>query len=91
MSEKESKKSNGRGGARPGAGRPKGSLDKGNAAIREMIVDALNGVGGVTYLQSVAQSHPGPFLSLIGKVLPMQIEGGDADKPLNLNVTFKDV
>lgn len=91
MSEKESKKSNGRGGARPGAGRPKGSLDKGNAAIREMIVDALNGVGGVAYLQSVAQSHPGPFLSLIGKVLPMQIEGGDADKPLNLNVTFKDV
>lgn len=91
MSEKESKKSNGRGGTRPGAGRPKGSLDKGNAAIREMIVDALNGVGGVAYLQSVARSHPGPFLSLIGKVLPMQIEGGDADRPLNLNVTFKDV
>ena len=61
--EKESKKSNGRGGARPGAGRPKGSLDKGNAAIREMIVESLHGVGGVEYLQRVAESHPAAFLS----------------------------
>lgn len=73
-SEKESKKSNGRGGPRPGSGRPKGSLDKGNAAIREMIVDALNGVGGVEYLQTVASSHPAAFLSLVGKVMPTQIE-----------------
>lgn len=78
-SEKESKKSNGKGGARPGAGRPKGSLDKGNAAIREMIVEALHGVGGVQYLQTVAASHPAAFLSLIGKVMPTQITGADGD------------
>lgn len=72
--EKESKNSN-RGGARPGAGRPKGSLDKGNAMIREMIVDALNGVGGVEYLESTARSHPAAFLSLIGKVMPIQVTG----------------
>lgn len=72
-SEKESKKSIGKGGPRPGAGRPKGSLDKGNALIREMIVEALNGVGGVAYLQQTAQSHPAAFLSLIGKVMPVQI------------------
>lgn len=75
-SEKQSRKS-GRGGARPGAGRPKGSLDKGNALIREMIVEALHGVGGVAYLQSTAQSHPAAFLSLIGKVMPVQVEGGE--------------
>lgn len=75
-SEKESKKSNGRGGARPNAGRPAGSLDKGNAMIREMIVEALDGVGGVQYLQGVAASHPAAFLSLIGKVIPIQVEGG---------------
>jgi len=74
-SEKESKKSNGKGGARPGAGRPKGSLDKGNKLIREMIVDALDKAGGVEYLQSVAQSHPAAFLSLIGKVMPVQVTG----------------
>lgn len=39
-----------------------------------MIVDALDGVGGVTYLQGVAASHPAAFLSLLSKVMPTQIE-----------------
>ena len=43
--EKQSNNSN-RGGTRPGAGRPKGSLDKGNALIREMVAEALNRAGG---------------------------------------------
>lgn len=80
--EKQSKNSN-RGGARQGAGRPKGSLDKGNAMIREMIVDALDGVGGVEYLQKTALSHPAAFLSLIGKVMPIQI-AGDPENPLKM-------
>ena len=68
------------GGARPGAGRPKGSLDKGNALIREMVAQALDQAGGVEYLARVAESHPGPFLGLVGKVLPIQLtgEGGGA-------------
>lgn len=70
--EKQSKKS-GKGGARPGAGRPKGSLDKGNATIRQMIVQALDGLGGVAYLEETAKSHPAAFLSLIGKVMPIEI------------------
>lgn len=88
--EKKSKQSSGRGGARPGAGRPKGSLDKGNALIREMIVEALNGAGGVRYLEGVARTHPAAFLSLVGKVMPIQV-AGDPDNPLlaNLTVTFK--
>ena len=40
-----------------------------------MIVDALNDVGGVKYLADVAGSHPAAFLSLIGKVMPVQISG----------------
>jgi hypothetical protein len=78
-SEKQSKKPQGpgKGGARPGSGRPKGSLDKGNAAIRAMVVDALDGLGGVTYLRDVARTHPAAFLSLLGKILPTQIEGPD--------------
>jgi hypothetical protein len=76
ISGKQSKKSKGgRGGPRPGSGRPKGSLDKGNAAIREMVVDALDELGGVEYLKGVADSHPAAFLSLLGKILPTQIEG----------------
>jgi hypothetical protein len=71
--EKESKKSSGRGGAREGAGRPKGSLDKGNATIRQMIVEALDLAGGVEYLKTTAASHPAAFLSLIGKVMPIEV------------------
>lgn len=70
---KESKKSIGRGGPRAGSGRPKGSLDKGNAMIREMIVEALDAAGGVEYLKTTAASHPAAFLSLIGKVMPVQL------------------
>jgi len=73
MSEKQSTKSK-RGGARPNAGRPKGSLDKGNAAIREMVVDALHAVGGVEYLVGLATSHPAVFSNLVSKVMPTQIE-----------------
>lgn len=74
MTEKQSKVSS-RGGKREGAGRPKGSVDKGNAMIREMIVEALDRVGGVDYLIRQAEEQPKAFLSLIGKVMPVQLEG----------------
>ncbi len=64
-----------RGGARPGGGRPKGSLDKGNALIRQLACQALEQAGGVEYLARVAETHPGPFLSLLGKILPTQVTG----------------
>lgn len=50
--------------------------------IREMIVQALDGVGGVDYLQEVARSHPTAFLGLVGKVIPVQVDAAvqlDAD------------
>lgn len=80
--EKQSKVTKRAGGKRPGAGRPKGSLDKGNAAIRDLIVSALDELGGVQYLKDTALSHPAAFLSLIGKTMPLQVtgEGGDAVK-----------
>jgi len=86
--ENQSKKSS-RGGARPGAGRPKGSLDKGNAVIRDMIVKALKGVGGVEYLERLAVTHPPAFASLIGRAMPTQVtgEGGGAIKH-SIKVTF---
>lgn len=88
--EKQSKKSTGKGGARPGAGRPKGSLDSGNKILREMIVEALDGVGGIQYLQDTALSHPAAFLSLISKVLPLQVVGGeDGDQPIKHHMTLE--
>ena len=65
------------------AGRPKGATDKKNKLLKEMILDALEGVGGVEYLQERATDPKtaGAFLGLIGKVLPMTIVG-DADNPI---------
>jgi hypothetical protein len=40
-----------------------------------MIVDALDNLGGVEYLETTARSHPAAFLSLLGKVMPVQVEG----------------
>lgn len=78
-----------KGGARPGGGRPKGSLDKGNALIREMIVKALDEVGGVEYLKTTAVTHTAAFLALIGKVMPVQVEGGDSPIKHSIKVTFE--
>lgn len=88
MAEKQSKLSTGKGGAREGAGRPKGSLDKGNALIRELIVQALDQVGGVDYLADVARSHPAAFVSLIGKTMPLQVTGAGGG-PVEVGVKFE--
>lgn len=87
MNEKQSTLSN-RGGARQGAGRPKGSLDKGNAILREMIVEALDVAGGVQYLVEKAESHPQAFMSLIGRVLPMQVTG-EGGGEIKVSVAWK--
>lgn len=64
-----------KGEKRPNQGRPKGVTNKDTALIRDMVCKALNTVGGVQYLADVALSHPGPFLALVGKVLPVQVTG----------------
>lgn len=86
--EKKSMKST-RGGARAGAGRPAGSLDKGNSLIREMVVSALDKAGGVKYLTSIAASHPAAFLSLVGKVMPVQIEGAGPNGEIQATLTIE--
>lgn len=85
MSEKQSNKSIGRGGKREGAGRPKGSLDKGNALIREMVADALDAAGGIDYLVKQANEKPAAFLALLGKVLPVQITGANGGPVETIN------
>lgn len=60
-----------------GKGRPKGSVNKNTAAIKDMILQALNEAGGVQYLVEQAEKNPGPFMTLVGKVLPMQVTGED--------------
>jgi len=78
-----------KGEKRPKQGRPPGTPNKDTALIRDMIAQALNEVGGVQYLASVAQSHPGPFLALVGKVMPVQVTGADGGAVQHaIRVTF---
>ncbi len=58
----------------PGPGRPRGSKNKAPAELRNMILKALDESGGVDYLVQQAKENPGPFLSLIGKVLPKEVD-----------------
>lgn len=70
-----------KGEKRPKQGRPKGVLNKNNQAIRDMIVAALDQVGGVDYLAERANDPrtAGAFLGLVGKVMPIQVTGENGD------------
>jgi len=75
-----------KGGKREGAGRPKGSPNRTTTQVKDMILEALDGAGGVDYLQEQARDNPTAFLTLVGKVLPLQLAGGD--KPPTGGVAF---
>jgi hypothetical protein len=55
-----------------GRGRPKGSPNKIQAAVKEMVIQALNEAGGVQYLVTQSRENPTAFLTLVGKVIPLQ-------------------
>lgn len=71
----------------PGPGRPKGTPNKTTALLKDAILKAAQTAGGggddgiANYLAERAIDTPGPFLALLGKVLPMQVTGDD-DNPV---------
>lgn len=71
------------GGKREGAGRKKGVPNTLTADLKEMILGALDDAGGRSYLTEQARTSPGAFLTLVGKVLPMQV-GGVGGGPLEI-------
>lgn len=64
-----------------GRGRPKGSVNKTTAAVKDMVIQALSDAGGVKYLTKQAQANPAAFMTLVGKVIPLQV-AGDKDNPV---------
>lgn len=58
-------------------GRTPGIPNKATAALKDMILHALDGAGGADYLMQQAKKNPSAFLTLVGKVLPMTV-GTDA-------------
>lgn len=85
------------GEGKPGPGRPKGVPNKSTALLKDAILLAAQRAGGgdeegiAKYLQQQAIANPGPFMSLLGKVLPMTV-AGDKDNPIvgEVRVTIVD-
>lgn len=64
-------------------GRKAGTPNKTTGAVKEMILGALEGVGGMGYLQRQANENPASFMTLLGKVLPLQVTG-DGGGPVEI-------
>jgi hypothetical protein len=74
-----------------GKGRKKGVPNKTTALLKDAILKAAQNAGGgddglVNYLTEQARENPGPFMSLLGKVLPMQVEGTNPDGSISINI-----
>ena len=72
-------------------GRKKGTPNKTTALLKDAILVAAGNAGKdeglVGYLTSQAVLNPGPFMALLGKVLPMQISG-DEDQPVKMVIEW---
>ncbi len=53
-----------------------------------MILGALAAKGGQSYLEQQADRNPVAFMALLGKVLPMQLTGGDGGPLVIRAVSF---
>ena len=65
---------------------------KTTAILKDAILQAAQNAGGpggmVGYLTQQASENPGPFMSLLGKVLPLQL-AQDPDNPLPAAITVQ--
>jgi hypothetical protein len=73
-------------------GSRKGVPNKATKELKEMILAALDGAGGVQYLQERAKDPrtASAFLGLVGKVLPMTIAGTGKDGAIIIQASALD-
>lgn len=78
------------GKGKAGPGRPKGLLNKTTTQLKEAILQAATNAGGeggmVGYLTTQAIDNPSSFMPLLGKVLPMTINGSGPDGEIVVRV-----
>lgn len=65
-----------------GMGRKRGVPNKFTRALKDLILGALAEVGGQAYLVEQARANPATFLTLVGKVLPLQVKAAGDDPTL---------
>ena len=83
----------------PGSGRRKGSMNKNTALLKDAVLQAAELAGQditgkktdglIQYLRAQAQINPGPFMNMLGKILPMQIQGTGEDDKINIAIYFE--
>jgi hypothetical protein len=56
-----------------GKGRKKGVPNRVTADVKQMVLTALKRAGGAQYLEEQAHKNPVAFMSLVGRVLPLQV------------------
>jgi hypothetical protein len=75
------------------AGRAKGVPTRSTQLLKDAILLAAEQAGGpgglVGYLKQQAHENPGPFLAMLGKVLPLQVTGAN-DGPLQIIISQTD-
>ena len=81
------------GGGKPGPGRKPGIPNKANGLLRDAIIQAAEEAGGkggiVGYLTHQARKHPAAFLALIGRVLPLQVQGRDTSEQIVVEIVHR--
>lgn len=85
---KNNQPKSGKGGKRSGAGRKKGTPNKLTSDVKQMILNALDKAGGADYLYDQSKDNPTAFMTLIGKVLPLQVTGEDGG---DIKITIKKI
>lgn len=58
--------------------RTKGSSNKRSIEIKQMLLNALNKAGGEKYLLKQAKENPTAFMTLVGKIIPHQLNHSGA-------------
>jgi hypothetical protein len=64
-------------------GRQKGTLNKDNADIKKMLLEALNHKGGTNYFIEQADLNPVAFMGLIGKLIPKDVNAAISGEVLH--------
>lgn len=77
-------------GFQPGnklAGSRKGKQNKVTADIKEAVIKAFNEVGGWKWLVKLADENPKAFSTLLAKLLPNNVNLGDANgEPITITI-----
>lgn len=63
-----------------GKGRQKGAVNKLTKTIKEAIEASFDQVGGSAYLTRMAEEHPQAYMTLLGKVIPTQVDANVTGK-----------